>query len=325
MSEKALEVIGENFNTSRRIKGTSPRVEKTADGAVLNYVDHHGKACQLDITDIYPEDEAELPKFQIPHVAQAVRQKNVDYIEWVIRAQIEAGATIIDICVDEISVDPDERNVWMKWIIPVAQDIAGVSLAIDSSDPATILAGLEVYDMTESRPAINSVNLEEGRHEFIGLAKDHNALLFANASGRDGMPQDDKERVANMLEIMGMMDDASIPMTDRYLDPLAFPIGAGTEFGNHYLDAVRELRQRFPDVHIFGGHSNISFGLPSRKAANNAFLILSILAGCDTLMIDPVMNPCKELMDFRIASDTILGKDEFAMNYMAHFRAKKKR
>jgi len=227
--------------------------------------------------------------------------------------------------VDEISVDPDKRNVWMKWIVPVAQEIAGVTLAIDSSDPATILAGLEVYDMTKSRPAINSVNLEEGRHEFIGLAKDHNALLFANASGRDGMPQDDKERVENMLEIMGMMDDASIPMTDRYLDPLAFPIGAGTEYGNHYLDAVRELRQRFPDVHIFGGHSNISFGLPSRKAANNAFLILAILAGCDTLMIDPIMNPAAAYEEFLIASDTILNKDEFAMNYMAYFRAKKKR
>ena len=66
----------------------------------------------------------------------------------------------------------------MKWIIPVAQEIAGMTLAIDSSDPATILAGLEVYDMTESRPAINSVNLEEGRHEFIGLAKDHKPLLL---------------------------------------------------------------------------------------------------------------------------------------------------
>jgi len=141
MSDHILEVIGENFNTSRRIKGTSPRVEKSADGAALNYVDHHGKPCQLDITDIYPEDPSELPKFQIPHVAQAMRQKNVDYIEWVIRAQIEAGATIIDICVDEISVDPDERNEWMKWIIPVVQEIAGMTLAMDSSDPATDLGG----------------------------------------------------------------------------------------------------------------------------------------------------------------------------------------
>ncbi len=193
-----------------------------------------------------------------------------------------------------------------------------------STDPGTIAAGLEVYDTTKSRPAINSVNLEEGRHEFIGLAKDHNALLFANANGRDGMPDGTEERVNNMIEIMGMMDDAGIDMNDRYLDPLAFPIGAGTEYGKHYLDAVRDIRERYPDVHIFGGHSNIPFGLPQRKAANNAFLILSILAGCDTLMIDPILNPPVDMIDFRISSDTILGKDEFAMAYMSHFRAKRK-
>ncbi len=322
MSDRVLDIIGENFNTSRRIKGASPRVERTDGRVALNYVDHHGAACQLDITDIYPADQSEIKKFQIPHVAHAIRQKNLDYIGWVIQAQVAAGASIIDICLDEISIDPDERNDWMKWIVPLAQDIAGVTLAIDSSDPGTIAAGLEVYDKTKSRPAINSVNLEAGRQDFIGLAKDHNALLFANASGRDGMPQDNKERVDNLGEIMGMMDDSGIPMTDRYLDPLAFPIGAGTEFGNHYLDAVRELRRLYPEVHIFGGHSNVSFGLPRRKAANNAFLILSILAGCDTLMIDPILNPPKEMVDFRIAADTILGKDDFAMKYMAHFRSR---
>ncbi len=91
----------------------------------------------------------------------------------------------------------------------------------------------------------------------------------------------------------------------------------------HYLDAVRDIRERYPDVHIFGGHSNISFGLPQRKAVNNAFLILLILASCDTLMIDPILNPPVDMIDFRISSDTILGKDEFAMAYMSHFRAKR--
>ncbi|MDG2205179.1 MAG: dihydropteroate synthase [Alphaproteobacteria bacterium] len=320
MSDKNLEIIGENFNTSRRIIGRSPRIEKTENQAVLNYVDHHGTACQLDITDIYPEDPSELKKFRVPHVAHAIRRKDLDYIRWIIQAQVDAGATIIDICLDEISTDPDERNDYMRWVIPLAQEMAETPLAIDSSDPGTIVAGLEVYDRSKSRPAINSVNLEEGRGDLIGLAKDHDAMLYANASGRDGMPDGAQERVDNLVEIMDLMDAASIPMEDRYLDPLAFPIGAGTEFGNHYLDAVREVRRRWPEVHIFGGHSNISFGLPRRKAANNAFLVLSILAGCDTLMIDPIMNPPADLIDFRISADTILGKDDFAMNYLKHFR-----
>jgi cobalamin-dependent methionine synthase I len=74
-------------------------------------------------------------------------------------------------------------------------------------------------------------------------------------------------------------------------------------------------------VHIFGGHSNTSFGLPQRKIMNHAFIILSILAGCDTLMIDPILNPPKDFIEFKLGADVVLGRDEFAMRYMSAFRA----
>jgi 5-methyltetrahydrofolate--homocysteine methyltransferase len=209
----------------------------------------------------------------------------------------------------------------MIWLVPVAQKITDAVLAIDSSDPETITAGLSVHDSSKSRAAINSVNLEDGRQDLIKLAKEKNALLFANASGRNGMPKDEHERVQNLCELMEMMDGAGIAVTDRYLDPLAFPASTGGAFGTHYLEAVREIRRLYPEVHIFGGHSNTSFGLPQRKIMNHAFIILSILAGCDTLMIDPVMNPPKDFVEFKLGADVVLGKDEFAMRYMAAFRA----
>ena len=318
MIGKTLDFIGENFNTSRRIKSASPRVKQQDGQTMLTYVNLAGEDAALDITDIYPSDPKELRRYQIPHVAHAIRTKDMDYLAWVLQRQTQMGANIIDICIDEIAIDPEERHEWMRWLIPVAQDLAGTTLAIDSSDPETIIAGLEVYDKSKSRPAINSVNLEDGRQVLIDLAREHNALLFANASGRDGMPEDDRERVENLEQIMKMMDDADVPMDDRYLDPLAFPVGAGGEYGLHYLDAVREIRKRYPEVHIFGGHSNTSFGLPQRKIVNNAFIILSILAGCDTLMIDPVMNPPGEYEFFRLASDALLGKDELGMRFITY-------
>lgn len=321
MVDKVLDIIGENFNTSRRIKATSPRIVHQDGKAALTYTDLDGTPRRLDVTDLYPDDPAELKKTRIAHVAQAIRLKDLDYIAWVIGTQVAAGATIIDICVDEISIDADERHDWMRWIIPLAQDITELTLAVDSSDPATVAAGLEVYDSSKSRPAINSVNLEEGRQDLIGLAKEHNALLFANASGRDGMPEDADARVANLEEIMAMMNAAGLDMEDRYLDPLAFPVGAGSEFGNHYLDAVRQIRERYSRVHIFGGHSNTSFGLPRRRAVNNAFVILALLAGCDTLMIDPIMNPPKDFIEFKLASDALRGIDEMSMRYIAYCRS----
>lgn len=320
MEDRILDIIGENFNTSRRIRATSPRIVKDNDVVKLTYTNLDGELSSLDITDLYPDDPAALKKTQITHVAQAMRIKDMDYIAWLILRQVKAGANIIDICVDEISVDADERREWMRWIIPVVQKIVDVTFAVDSSDPKTIVAGLEVYDRKKSRPAINSVNLEEGREDLIPLAKEYGALLFANASGRDDMPRDAEERVSNLDQMMDKMDEAELPMTDRYLDPLAFPVGAGSDFGNHYLDAVRMIRAKYPDVHIFGGHSNTSFGLPQRRVINSAFVILSILAGCDTLMIDPVMNPPEDFIQFKLASDVLLGIDDMSMRYITHCR-----
>ena len=101
-----------------------------------------------------------------------------------------------------------------------------------------------------------------------------------------------------------------------------FPIGANQEFGNHYLDAVRSLREKYPEAHIFGGHSNASFGLPGRKILNNAFISLAVLAGCDSLMIDPVMNPTLGFIEFKLGTDVLIGKDEFSMDYIKYWRSK---
>lgn len=320
MSERVLDIIGENFNATRRLKITSPRVVHDGGKVGVAYAGPDGGRRLLDITDIYPTDPAKLRTFQIPHVAHAVRRKDLDYIAWIINSQTAAGANIIDLCVDEIAVDPAARHQTMAWLVPVAQKITDAIIAIDSSDPETIMTGLGAHDGSRSRPAVNSVNLEEGRQDLIKAAKDRNALLFANASGRDGMPKDEHERVGNLVELMQLMDQAGIAMTDRYLDPLAFPVSTGSAFGPHYLEAVREIRRRYPQVHIFGGHSNASFGLPQRKIANNAFILLSILAGCDTLMIDPVLNPPRDFTEFKLAADLVLGLDENSRRYMSAFR-----
>jgi cobalamin-dependent methionine synthase I len=318
--ERTLDIIGENFNSSRRLRTSSPRIVREEGNVGVSYPGPDGAVRVIDVTEIWPSDPAELRRFLVPYVGQAVKAKNIDFMRYVIQSQIDAGANIIDLCIDDIYLDPDERRDCMRWLVPVAQGIADVTFAIDSSDPETILAGLEKYDTSKSRPAINSVNLEDGRQVLIEVAGKYKALVFANASGREDMPQNTEGRVENLTQIMALMDKFSVPMADRYLDPLAFPVGAGADFSIHYLDAVKEIRHRYPEVHIFGGHSNTSFGLPQRKVMNNAFIVLSIQAGCDTLMIDPIMNPPDAYFEFKLACDVLMNKDDFAMRYISHFR-----
>ncbi len=317
-----LIVIGENFNATRKIKMTNPKVVKEDGKIGIGYVDLDGNRSLLDCTDIIPEDPAEQNSFMIPHIGQALRTKDMKYITWAIKNQERQGSHIIDLCVDEMSVYPEERYEWIKWLVETAQGITDSIVAIDSSDSQTIFAGLEAHDGTKGRPAINSFNLEDGRQVLVEMAKDRNAILFANASGNSGMPKDAAERVQNLAQCMEMMDAGGIPVEDRFLDALVFPVGAGPEFGGHYLDAVRALRQTYPEVHIFGGHSNVSFGLPNRKLLNQTFIELSVMAGCDAVMIDPVMNSPESLDGFYYASRALTGVDEYSVQYLKHIRSK---
>ena len=128
-----------------------------------------------------------------------------------------------------MSVYPEERYEWIGYLVKLAQSITDSIVAIDSSYSKTIYAGLEAHDSSKSRPAINSFDLEDGRQELVGIAKERDAILFANASGNKGMPQNAEERVENLAQCMAMMDDGGIAPEDRFLDALVFPVGAGPE------------------------------------------------------------------------------------------------
>lgn len=322
IEHQGLIIIGENLNATRKIKGSSPRILKEGDQRGLPYTDLSGVKRVLDLTEAFPADPKEHANAMIPYVAQCLRNKDLHYLETAVHAQLRAGAHIIDVCVDEMSPYPEQRMEWMRWMVQTVQGLTDAIISIDSSDPLTVEAGLKVHDPKKSRPLINSVNLEEGRHVLHAMAKEYNAYLAGNASGRSGMPYSAQERVDNLTTLSKQMDEHGIPVEDRFLDALVFPVGAGPEFGMHYLDAVKQLREMFPDAHIFGGHSNVSFGLPDRKVLNNAFLILSVLAGCDTLMIDPLMNAPRDYLEFKLAAEALMGKDEYSLNYLAYHRAK---
>lgn len=321
LPQDGLIVIGENFNTTRKVKASSPRVVHEDGKAGIAYTDLDGNKRFLDVTRCLPDDPNARRNFMIPHVGEACRRKDMNYIAWAIKNQERHGAHIIDLCVDELSVYPEERHEWMRWLVRTAQSITDSIIAIDSSDSETIKAGLEVHDAKKGRPAINSFNLEPGRRVLVDVARERKALLFANASGQTGMPQNAEERVKNMVQCMDLMDQGGIPLQDRFLDPLVFPVGAGPQFGRNYLEAVKTLRGMYPEVHIFGGHSNVSFGLPDRKQLNFTFVALSILSGCDSAMIDPIMNPPRELNDFLFAANALTGEDEYSVKYLRYTRA----
>jgi 5-methyltetrahydrofolate--homocysteine methyltransferase len=198
--------------------------------------------------------------------------------------------------------------------------------SVDSSNARIITEGLSAYDSKAGRPMINSLALE--RLETLDLVKEYDARVIATAAGAAGMPSDDEERVANVNEVMDAVISRGVPLNDVYVDPLVFPIAVERSYGNHYLDAVRALRVAYGDeLHITGGLSNVSFGLPKRGLINDTFIHLALDAGIDSGIIDPIQTKLGGVFELdtesepvRLASDMLLGRDDYCVEYIQAFR-----
>ena len=142
------------------------------------------------------------------------------------------------------------------------------------------------------------------------------------------MPQNDLERVSNASRMVDAALSKGIAMHDIYVDALVFPISVDGHFGVHCLDAIRKLRTSFgPEIHITGGLSNVSFGLPARRLINDVFIILAVSAGADSGIIDPVASNIHDIFsmdrqskNYQLAEDMLLGRDRNCKNFLRAYR-----
>ena len=120
----------------------------------------------------------------------------------------------------------------------------------------------------------------------------------------------------------------NIPDDDIYVDGIIFPISVDPQYGNHYFDAVRMIREQYGnDIHIGMGLSNVSFGMPNRRLLNDTFIHLAIEAGIDSGNLDPIATKLsrvfaldKESEPVKFALDVLEGRDDFSMNYITAHR-----
>jgi 5-methyltetrahydrofolate--homocysteine methyltransferase len=114
-------------------------------------------------------------------------------------------------------------------------------------------------------------------------------------------------------KLVGDLVAAGVPVDDIYVDPLTFPIGTGDEVAVAMFDIITRIMAAYPGVHTIAGLSNVSHGMPARKLLNQAMTVLAMGAGLDAGIIDP--ND-RQLMGLIAASEALLGRDEYCMNYI---------
>ncbi len=329
-------IIGENLHTSRVVKRNGIRSSILPDGReVVHYKTEDGKKKYLEVPEHFKNTQP-YKQNNIKHFIIAVwkgingnsleAEEAADYVQWEALRQIRFGAHFLDLNVDEASHKLEEQKVYIVWMVENIQDIVTVPLSIDSSNPEIIEAGLKAYNGNAGRPLLNSVALE--RLDTLDMAKYFNARIVATAAAENGMPSNADERVENAGRVIEAALSKGIKKSDIFVDPLFFPISVSPSYGMDALNAISALRKKFGhEIHITGGMSNMSFGLPKRKLINQVFIHLAIEAGADSGIIDPVQCPIKDILGLDMTTNSagitrrmLEGEDEYCADYIAAYR-----
>ncbi len=333
--DRAFIAIGENIHTTRVLTQKSPRF-KTVDGAEgLAFVDRDGTSRFLPISDAIRKGQ-DYEEGRIKHLKLAVqtamqtdhpdRPAAEAYIGLLAHQQQAAGAAFLDINVDEISIKPAHQKAAMVWLAGFVQSVSPLPLSINSSNLDVIADGMAAARDDRERPMLNSASLE--RIDALDQVAARKARVVVTAAGLKGMPAGVADRVENAGRMIEAARSKDFALDDIYIDPLIFPISVDKTFALHSLDAMRELRRLWgPEIHITGGFSNVSFGIPHRRAINDLYLKLAIEAGADSGIIDPVAHPPEKALAFdpqsrayQLAEDVLLGRDEHCRDYIRAWR-----
>ncbi|HYG29966.1 MAG TPA: methionine synthase [Allosphingosinicella sp.] len=212
----------------------------------------------------------------------------------VARQQVENGAQVIDVNMDEGLLDAEAAMTTFLKLIAAEPDIARVPVMIDSSKWTVIEAGLKCVS---GKPIVNSISMKEGEEEFLHHARkvrDYGAAVVVMAFDEVGQA-DTKERKVEICErAYKLLVAEGFPPEDIIFDPNIFAIATGIEEHRRYaldfIEACREIKTRCPHVHISGGLSNLSFSFrgnePVRRAMHSIFLYHAIPAGLDMAIVN---------------------------------------
>jgi 5-methyltetrahydrofolate--homocysteine methyltransferase len=248
-------------------------------------------------------------------IEQAVLNRDAGFIRDLATKQFEAGATYIDVNAGTLTSGEPEA---LEWLTKTVMEAVDAPISFDTPNPAALEKALEAYDTAKGQPMINSITAESERYRnVLPFVLDHKAKVIALAMDDTGIQQDAEKRHAVAKKLIGDLAAAGVGLDDIYVDPLTFPIGTGSDVGVAMLDIIEKVKAEHPGVHIIAGLSNISHGMPARKLLNQAITVLAMGKGLDAGIVDP--ND-RYLMALICATEALLGRDDFCMNYITKSR-----
>ncbi len=246
----------------------------------------------------------------------------------VARDQVENGASVIDINMDEGLIDSEKAMVDFLNLIAAEPDIARVPVMLDSSKFEIMEAGLKCV---QGKPVVNSISLKEGEEKFLAqarLLRNYGAAVVVMAFDEQGQADTYERKVAISERAYKLLtEEADFPPEDIIFDPNIFAVATGMEehngYGLAFIEATRTIRERMPLVHISGGVSNLSFSFrgnePVREAMHAVFLYHAIQAGMDMGIVNAGQLAIYENIDPELreaCEDVVLNRRDDATERM---------
>ncbi|MHB0858264.1 MAG: dihydropteroate synthase [Anaerolineae bacterium] len=230
-----------------------------------------------------------------PTVKKAFAERDAVTIQRLAKAQVDAGATVLD-----LNVGPQKKSgpEVMSWLVNAVQDVVDMPLSFDTTNLAAIEAGLQ---LAKQQGTINSMSAEPERLEKVPVvAAQYNARLIALMMGKSGIPLSAEERVSIAIEqLVPRALEVGVPMDNLLLDPLVLTVAGCQEYCPHAIEAVRYIKQGMdPCPLTVGGLSNVSNHVPAenRSLLNRVYLVMLMAAGIDAVIADPLDTELMEII-----------------------------
>ncbi|MCL2127822.1 MAG: methyltetrahydrofolate cobalamin methyltransferase [Treponema sp.] len=248
----------------------------------------------------------------IPSAAKAIAARDEAFIRELALKQTETGADYLDIAA---GTSPEIERETLQWLIGVVQDAVDTPLCIDSSDCAVLL---DMVPFVKKPGILNSVSEEHGKCEIL-LPKvaDSEWKIIALTCDNNGISSDPQVKCGIAVSIVEKAKKLGISEERLFIDPVVTAISANGNSLLSFNETLIAIKNRYPQIHITSGLSNISFGMPCRKIINQQFLAFALYAGMDSAIMDPASADLRATL---YASQALLGRDRNCRNYLTAFR-----
>lgn len=251
----------------------------------------------------------------IPSVGEAVKRRDRAFIANLVKLQVEAGADYLDVCA---GTAPEEELDAIAWLIGVVQEETDCPLCVDSPDPQILKA---VLPLCKKPGIINSVSGEGNKCDVIfPLMEGTGWSVIALTCDDCGIPMETEKKIQIAVSIVEKAAAYGISPDRIFVDTLVMSLATVNDSMLRFMDAVRQIRQLYPTIRTTSGLSNISFGMPYRKAVNQNFLTLALSAGMDSAIVDPAN---RDIVATIFAAEALLGMDPHCRRYNKAYRAGK--